>query len=100
MRRRWKRVICRLEGEPCSKLTGERPRQRGAGGIDEPNRFAKRRIAFRRILHRVVEVVAIIGMVEEVKSLESKLQVAVLAQFDVLGETCIPIEVWVAPHRI
>src|SRR5262249_49220503 len=59
-----------LEGEPCSKLGCERPRQQAAGGIDEPNRFAK-----RCRLDGVAEVIAVVGTVEQVEGLERQLEV-------------------------
>ena len=58
-------VVTGLEGEAGSELGCERPRQQAARGIDEADGLAK-----RGALDHVIEVIAVIGVVEEVEPLE------------------------------
>lgn len=60
----WVEVTC-LEAEPCSKLASERAWQQAAGRIDESNRVSKSRKP-----NSAIEVIAVIGMVRKVESLE------------------------------
>ena len=87
--------FARLESEAGAELGCESPRQQAARGIDEPNCLGE-----CGILDHVVEVVAVIGMVKEVESLPSELQVAPLAQLDVLGEADVHVEVRVTTQRV
>src|SRR5712691_4496804 len=80
-------VVKGLEGEAGPELGRERPRQQAARGIDEPNSLAE-----CGVLDHVVEVVAVIGVIEEVERLPSELQVARLAQLDVLCNAYFHVE--------
>lgn len=84
-------VVARLEGEACSKLAGERTRQRAAGRVDETDWVSKSRKP-----HSSVEVIPVIGMVGQVEGLEHQLQVAAFTQLDVLCQTSIQVKVRIA----
>src|SRR5258708_1490118 len=82
-----------LKGKARSEFGCERSRKQAARGIDEADRLAKSGAGF---LDHVTEVIAVIGMVEQVEPLERELQVASLAQLDVLGKADVHVEVRVA----
>lgn len=71
--------MCWLEGEPRAELARECARQRAARGVDETERVPKTRKP-----DRAAEVIAVIGVVRKVESLEQELQVPVFTQLDVL----------------
>src|SRR5579862_5071265 len=81
-------MVSVLEGEPCPELTRERPRQGAARGVDETERVPKAGKP-----DRAAEVIAVVGMVRKVESLEHELQVPVLTQLEVLSHACVHVEV-------
>ena len=84
-----------LEGEPSAELAGESPRQQAARGIDEPERLLKTRTP-----GDTAEVIAVIGMVRQVESLECELQVAVFSHLDVLSYPRVHVKVGIATKRV
>src|SRR5262245_57801607 len=75
-----------LEAEPRSELAGERTRYNHATWRDEVVRLTERRAA-----DIPVEVVAEVGAVGQVKSLEDQLQFGVLAKLNILAEARIQL---------
>src|SRR5215475_751923 len=76
-----------LEDEPRSELAGERTRHDHAAGRDEAGRCTERIVA-----DVPVEVVAEVGAVGQIESLEDQLQFGALAELDVLAEARIQLE--------
>src|SRR5215471_9688305 len=84
-----------LESETSSELTGERPRQQAARGIDEPERLLKTRPP-----GDTAEVIAVIGMVRQVERLECELQVAAFSHLEVLSHARVHVKVGIATKRV
>ena len=80
-------VISALEAELGAELAGERSRQRGAAGSDEPERRSEIGSS-----HVTVVAAAEIGMIGEIESLEEQFQVGALVDVDQFSGPHIPFE--------
>src|SRR5215510_9514746 len=91
-----------LEGEQRSELAGERARHDHTAGRDEAGRLTER--GFSRVRIEVpeipIKVVAKVGAVGQVESLEDQLQFGALAELDVLAEARIQLEEGLAAQAV
>ncbi len=85
------KLLSCLEAEPGPEFARERSRQRAACGVDEPDRLSKTRRP-----DDVAEVIAVIGVVGKVESLECELQVPVFSQLEVFSDARIHVKVRIA----
>ena len=86
----------KLEGEAEAELTPERAGNDRACRVDKANRMAEG----GRVPDVGTIVVAVVGTVGEIEGLANDLQIVVIAELNVLGQTQIQLEERIAPKRI